>query len=143
MATTEKEVKKNTAVLSTGVEVEFRPISTNAAQDLILTSFSGVNLNSMNNDDIMKHGDKIVRYNTTLVQDSVFLTKPLNEVVKELGLSNRWLPELLRSGRVLDKEYFDMDVERDREILFIRYHAIQSDDDIRILNEKVLGELNK
>ncbi len=133
------EKKSNTATLSTGIEVSFTPIPQNAVQDLVLASFSGMDLNNMAEGDVLKHGDKILRYNTTLIQEGVYLVTPLVDAIKTLGLSNNWLKALLRSGKVLDIDLYDKDDNRDKEILFLRFHAFKTEDDFKILTEKLLG----
>lgn len=129
----------NTAVLSTGVEVKFVPLAANEVQDLVLASFSGMNLNAMQSDEVLAHGDKILRYNTTLIQDGVFLVKPLNEVVADLKLESKWLQKLLRSGKILDANLYDLNDERDREILLLRFHAFKNEEDFKLLTEKLMG----
>lgn len=133
------EKKSNTATLSTGIEVSFTPIPQNAVQDLVLASFSGMDLNNMGEGDVLKHGDKILRYNTTLIQEGVYLVTPLVDAIKMLGLNNNWFKALLRSGKVLDIDLYDRDDNRDKEILFLRFHAFKTEDDFKILTEKLLG----
>lgn len=134
-----KQHMTNTAVLSTGVEVKFVPLAANEVQDLVLASFSGMNLNAMQSDEVLAHGDKILRYNTTLIQDGVFLVKPLNEVVADLKLESKWLQKLLRSGKILDANLYDLNDERDREILLLRFHAFKNEEDFKLLTEKLMG----
>lgn len=129
----------NTAVLSTGVEVTFVPLAANEVQDLVLASFSGMNLNAMQGDEVLAHGDKILRYNTTLIQDGVFLVKPLNEVVADLQLEPKWLQKLLRSGKLLDANLYDLNDERDREIILLRFHAFKTEEDFKLLTEKLMA----
>jgi hypothetical protein len=125
--------------LSTGIEVRFVPLETNEIQDLVLTSFSGMNLQNMDENEVLQKGDKIVRYNTALIQEGVYLVGNLDAAISELGLSNNWIKKLLRSGKVLDPQYYDLNDERDREILFLRYHAFKTEDDFAALSENVLN----
>lgn len=134
-----KQHMTNTTVLSTGVEVKFVPLAANEVQDLVLASFSGMNLNAMQGDEVLAHGEKILRYNTTLIQDGVFLVKPLSEVVADLKLEAKWLQKLLRSGKVLDTNLYNLSDERDREILFLRFHAFKTEEDFKLLTEKLMA----
>lgn len=129
----------NVVTLSTGVEVRFMDLSNNQVQDLVLSSFSGMNLNKLDEQDILQHGDKFLRYNTTLIQDGVRLVNPLKDEVAKLGLSDNWIKKLLRSGKVLDKELYDLNDVEDQEILFLRYYGFQSEEDFQLLTEKLLG----
>jgi hypothetical protein len=137
MATKTNEVKAVT--LSTGVEVRFEDLNQNTIQDLVLTSFSGMNLQKMDQDEVLQHGDKLVRYNTTLIQEGVYLVGSLEDAIKTIGLSANWMKQLLRSGKVVDAQYYDLDDDRDKEILFLRYHAFKTEEDFAKLTEYTLG----
>jgi len=138
---TKKEVNEVEEVitLSTGVQVVFQPMSQNEVQDLVLASFSGMNLNKMKEEDVLQHGDKILRYNTTLIQDGVHLVGGLDTAIKTLGLSKNWVKQLLRSGKVLDADLYDLDDERDQEILFLRFYGFKTEGDFQVLTEKLLS----